>query len=54
MICIKSLLNDIMPLLEEHETRGYAVTDVRNMLHKKIQAKGIGNYTSVFPLCDNH
>ena len=52
MICIKSLLNDIMSLLEEHETRGYAVTDVRNMLHKKIQ--GIGNYTSVFPLCDNH
>ena len=54
MICKRSLLNNIMSLLEEHETRGYAVTDVRNMLHKKIQAKGIGNYTSVFPLCDNH
>ena len=54
MICKKSLLNDIMLLLEEHKTHGEAVTDVRNMLHKKIQAKVIGNYTSVFPVCDNH
>ena len=53
MICKKSLLNDIMSSLEL-ETYGYAVTDVRNMLNVKLQAKGIGNYISAFPLQDSH
>lgn len=53
MICKKSLLNDIMSSLEL-ETYGYAVTDVWNMLNIKLQAKGIGNYISVFPLQGSH
>ena len=52
-ICKKSLLIYIMSSLEL-ETRGYAVSDVRDMLNKKLQAKGIDNYTSVFPLQTSH
>ena len=45
----KSLLDNMMSLLKL-ETSYYAVINVRDILNKKLQAKGIGNYTSVFPL----
>ena len=34
----------------ELEMRDYAVTEVWEMLNKKLQAEGIGNCTPVFPL----
>lgn len=38
----------------DRETRGHSVTALRDMLNKKLQAKRIDNFTSVFPLQESH